>query len=72
MVRFAITLAAVLFASAATASAQTYPAKPIRLIILKARREGISTAIESWLMSMIAEGDYVNALITAHMKRPAG
>jgi hypothetical protein len=46
--------------------------EPIRLIILKARREGISTAIESWLMSMIAEGDYVNALITAHMKRPAG
>jgi hypothetical protein len=46
--------------------------EPIRLIILKARREGISTEIESWLMTMIASGDNVNALVTAHQKKPAG
>ncbi len=44
---------------------------PIRLIVLKARREGISTLIEALLMTFITESDYVNALITAHMKRPA-
>ena len=43
--------------------------EPIRLIILKARREGISTQIESWLMTMIAAGDLVNALVTAHQAK---
>jgi len=33
MVRFAITLAAVLFTSAVTASAQTYPQRPVRFIL---------------------------------------
>jgi hypothetical protein len=41
----------------------------IRLIILKARREGVSTEIASWLMAMIASGDLVNAVITAHIAR---
>lgn len=45
--------------------------EPVRLILLKARREGISTLIESWLMAFIASGDNVNALVTAHMKKPA-
>lgn len=45
--------------------------EPIRLIVLKARREGISTLIESLLMAFIASGDNVNALVTAHMKKPA-
>src|SRR5215475_8932525 len=44
---------------------------PIRLIILKARREGISTLIEALLMAFIAGNDNVNALVTAHMKKPA-
>ena len=43
--------------------------EPIRLIILKARREGVSTQIESWLMAMIAGGDLVNALVTAHIAK---
>lgn len=46
-------------------------AEPIRLIILKARRMGLSTMIESWLLSYIASTDHVNALITAHMRKPA-
>jgi hypothetical protein len=45
--------------------------EPIRLIVLKARREGISTLIESLLMTFIVSGDNVNALVTAHMKKPA-
>lgn len=45
--------------------------EPIRLIVLKARREGISTAIESWMMALIASQDNVNALVTAHQKGPA-
>lgn len=45
--------------------------QPIRLIILKSRREGISTAIESWLLTFIASMPNVNALITAHQKDAA-
>lgn len=45
--------------------------QPIRLIILKSRREGISTAIESWLLTFVASVPNVNALITAHQKDPA-
>lgn len=43
--------------------------EPIRLIIVKARRGGISTEVESWLMTMIAAGDLVNALVTAHQAK---
>lgn len=45
--------------------------EPIRLIILKARREGLSTLAESLLLTYVASGDNVNALVTAHQKRPA-
>lgn len=45
--------------------------EPIRLIILKGRRQGVSTLIEALLMAHIASFDYVNALITAHQKKAA-
>lgn len=45
--------------------------EPIRLIILKSRRVGISTQINSWLTTFIASADQVNALITAHKRKPA-
>jgi hypothetical protein len=45
--------------------------KAIRLIILKSRREGISTMVESLLLTMIASLPNINALITAHEKDAA-
>ena len=45
--------------------------EPIRLIVLKSRRVGISTQINSWLTTFIASADQVNALITAHKRKPA-
>src|SRR5712691_1651564 len=41
----------------------------VRLIILKARREGLSTEIASWLMAFMLSNDLVNALITAHVAK---
>ena len=43
--------------------------EPIRLIVLKARREGISTEVESWLMTFVAGYSNVNALVTAHQAK---
>jgi hypothetical protein len=45
--------------------------EPIRVIVLKARREGISTLIESLMMAFISEGEMVNALVTAHQTKAA-
>lgn len=45
--------------------------EPVRLIILKSRRIGISTQVNSWLTTFCASTDQVNALITAHKVKPA-
>jgi len=43
--------------------------EPIWLIILKARREGMSTLIESLLFTMCVLNPLVNALVAAHKKK---
>lgn len=45
--------------------------EPIRVIILKARRQGVSTLAEAILTAFCVESDHVNALVTAHDKKPA-
>src|SRR6185436_11682293 len=40
--------------------------EPIRIIVLKARREGVSTLIEALLTTFCLLQDYVQAMVVAH------
>jgi hypothetical protein len=44
---------------------------PIQMIILKARREGVSTFTEALLTAICIFQDYTQALVVAHLKSPA-